>query len=304
MHTAALFFPGLVPTSHNAVSAFAEGSAHARRRLAVADEVLGYSVLSRYRDASIYDWEVFEAGYMAISLALADWAVEHHGVQPRVCGGQSFGAFMAAVFAGALSYRDALLLLQRSVQVEVSYFDTLPEKLGCHFFYRLSHAQVDELVREFRAAGHPIELSVVLDEQVHAVSGPSAVLADFESRVREAGGYPFYTMNRAEHCSMVGGLRDRLRDEVYPTVTWRTPEVPLLSDVTGEQLTDPVAICNDLLDGWTHPVHWNTVTDGLRAAGVDHVYVVGPRTMFARITSGIFDTTLVTTKMALGATVR
>ncbi|WP_018218353.1 ACP S-malonyltransferase [Salinispora vitiensis] len=294
-----MFFPGLVPTSPTSLQSFAEGSHHAQARLAVADDVLGYPVLSRYASASIYEWEVFEAGYMAVSLALADWATERWQLSPAVAGGQSFGAFMAAVFAGALTYHDALLLLRRSVTVETDFFDGLPEPLGCHFFYRLSHDQVENLVAEFRAAGHLLELSVVLDEEVHAVSGPRAALADFARRVREEGGHPFYTMNRAEHCSMVAGLRTRLENEVYGTVRWHRPSIPLLSDVTGALLTTPEEVRTDLLDGWTHPVRWNTVTDGLRAAGVDHVHIVGPRSMFARITRGRFPTTLITTKTVL-----
>lgn len=70
----ALFFPGLIPTGFDAISAFVTTNEHARRRFAEADEILGYSLAEAYREASIYELEVFEAGFMALTLALADWA--------------------------------------------------------------------------------------------------------------------------------------------------------------------------------------------------------------------------------------
>ncbi|KWT56623.1 hypothetical protein ADL21_38795 [Streptomyces albus subsp. albus] len=297
----ALFFPGLIPTRFDAISPFVTTNEHAKRRFAEADEVLGYCLADAYREASIYEWEVFEAGFMALTLALADWAEEKHGARPAACGGQSFGAFMAAVWAGALSYPDALRLIRRSVAVETDYFDTLDEPLGCHFFYRLPHGKVQQLVAEVHERGEWAELSVVLDEEVHAVSATLSTLERFEQRVREEGGFPFYTMNRAEHCSAVAGLRTRLHDEAYGTVEWRSAHIPVVSDVDGRLLTDAEEIKQDLLDGWTTPVHWATILRGLRTAEVDEVWIPGPRNMFARITNNSFPTRVITPKMALEA---
>jgi [acyl-carrier-protein] S-malonyltransferase len=293
----ALFFPGLIPTRYDTVSEFVSSNEHARRRFAEADEVLGYSLIDSYRDAAIYDWEVYEAGFMALTLALAEWAEENLGARPAVCGGQSFGAFMAVVRAGALTYRDGLELIRRSVAVEREYFDSLQEPLGCHFFYRLPYRTVERLLKEFEAAGEWLELSVVLDDGVHAVSGPLDTLSRFEQRVREEGGFPFYTMNRAEHCSAVAGLRQRLHGEVYGTVEWRPAAIPVVSDVDGRLLTDPEELKQDLLDGWTTPVHWQTVVRGLKSAGVEEVWIPGPRNMFARITNNSFATKVISPKL-------
>jgi [acyl-carrier-protein] S-malonyltransferase len=293
----ALFFPGLIPTRYDTISEFVATNEQARRRFAEADEVLGYSLIGAYRDAAIYDWEVYEAGFMALSLGLADWAEENLGGRPTVCGGQSFGAFMAAVRAGALSYAEGLQLVQRSVVVERDYFDSLAEPLGCHFFYRLPYDTVAALIKEFEARGEWVELSVALDDEVHAVSATMATLERFEQRVREEGGFPFYTMNRAEHCSAVSGLRRRLQDEVYSTVEWRPARIPVVSDVDGRLLTDPEELKQDLLDGWTTPVHWETVIRGLKDAGVEEVWIPGARSMFARITKNSFVTRVISPKL-------
>ncbi|MCR3719511.1 MULTISPECIES: hypothetical protein [Prauserella salsuginis group] len=294
----AMYFPGLVPTKFSAVETFLRENEFAQKRIRVADEVVGYPVLEAYEKADVYDWEVFEVGFMALTLALADWTTANLGLRPVVSGGQSFGALAAAVHTGSLSYEDVLTLVQRSTKVEVDYFESQPEPLGCFFFYRMDSAAVDDLVAEFRAAGRDVEVSIYLDNTVHAVSGPIADLEVLRERVREEGGFPFYLMNRSEHCSSVGPLRARLEEEVYRHYAWQAPTVPMLSDVTGELLTDGHAVMTDLLDGWVTPVRWSTVVDGMRSSGARRVVIVGPRNMFARITNNVMPTAVVTPKVA------
>lgn len=289
-----IYFPGLVPTTFPAVETFLRENVFARRRLEIADEVLGYSLVEAYERAEVYDWEVYEAGFLALTLALADWAHHHVGLYPVTYGGQSFGAVIGAVFGGVLDYRDAVVLVRESTRVEVEYFDALDEPLGCFFFYRLDAAAVDRIVQRSRDAGHAVEASIYLDNSVHAVSGTVSGLDHVRSLVQEAGGFPFYLMNRAEHCSMVGGLRERLEHEVYSKLEWRPGRYPMLSDVSGRMLTDPVEIMHDLLDGWTTPVRWTTVVDGIRASGAERAVVVGPRNMFGRLTRSSLPTITVT----------
>lgn len=295
-----LFFPGLTPTRYDSVSEFVTTHEYAGRRFAEAGEVLGYSLVDAYRRASVHDWEVHQSGYLALTLALADWAEDHYGEQPGLCGGQSFGAVMAAVRSGCLTYADALLLTARSVRVEQQHFASLPEPLGCHFFYRLPHAAVERLMAEFRAQGEWMELSVAFDASVHAVSARRAALGRFEERVREEGGIPFHTIGRAEHCSVNAGLRARLAGEVYGSVTWHDPAVPFVSDVDGRVLRSGAEIREDLLDGWTTPVRWQTVVDGISRGGGDRVWIPGPRNMFARISNRVFPTRVISPREALG----
>lgn len=292
----AIYFPGLVPTTFPTIAEFLTENEFAQRRLAVADEVLGYSLIEAYEKAEVYDWEVFEAGFMALSLALADWATEHLALRPVVYGGQSFGAIVGAVYAGVLDYPDALRLVRESTRVELDYFGGLAEPVGCFFFYRLDSTVVDRLVAQCLAEGHRVEASIYLDNSVHGVSGTMTGLDRFQELVAEAGGHAFYLMNRAEHCSMVVELRQRLEAEVYSQLVWHHSPLPLLSDVTGRLLTEPADVMTDLLDGWTSPVRWSTVVDGIRASGAERAFVIGPRNMFARLTGNSVPTAVVTPK--------
>ena len=295
----AIYFPGLVPTTFPAIADFLTENEFAKRRLALADEVLGYSLIDAYEKAEVYDWEVFEAGFMALSLALADWATEHLDLRPVVYGGQSFGAIVGTVYAGVLDYADALRLVRESTRVELDYFGGLAEPVGCFFFYRLDSETVDKLVAQCLAEGHRVEGSIYLDNSVHGVSGTMTGLERLRELVADAGGYAFYLMNRAEHCSMVMELRQRLETEVYGRFSWRRSELPMLSDVTGELLTDPAAVMKDLLDGWISPVRWSTVVEGIRASRAERAYIIGPRNMFARLTGNSVPTAVVTPKAVM-----
>ncbi|MER5671453.1 ACP S-malonyltransferase [Pseudonocardia alni] len=294
-----VYFPGLVPTTFATIETYLRTDIYARARLREADEVLGYSLVDAYRDAEVYDWEVYEAGVLALSLALADWADDTLDLDPVAFGGQSFGAIVGAVWAGVLPYPDALRLVRESTRVELDWFGSRPSPLGCFFFYRLDAATVDGLVARARAEGHVVEGSIYLDNSVHAVSGTSTGLDRMRELVAEAGGHAFYSMNRAEHCSLVQGLRDRLAAEVYRDLRWFRSSLPMLSDVSGALLTDPDDIRDDLLDGWVTPVHWAAVSAAIRRAGADRAVVIGPRTMFGRLTQRTVPTAVLTPRSVL-----
>lgn len=279
----AVYFPGLVPTPFAALAAFLTGHEHARQLLPVADEVLGYHLLDRGRDADIYDWEVFETAHVLVGLALARGVEADTGSRPIACGGQSFGAITAAVHAGVINVPDAVRLIMASTREEIDYFESLPTPVGTLFFYRLTAHRVAELVAEAAAAGHQVEISVQLDNLVNAVCGTLDDLEDFAGRVRAAGGHVFYRMNRSEHCRSLEPLRRRLEHAVYRRFRWRDPQVPLISDVHGGPLATGPAVMADLLAGWVTPVHWSVVADGLTDTGATRIFVVGPPSMFTRL---------------------
>ncbi len=297
----ALFFPGLVPSRYSIISEYIANDPYARHRFTELSEILGYSLVEAYREADIYDWEVYELGHSAVCLALADFAVEKLGVEPTVVVGQSFGSFVGALFSGVLSTEDMVRLVQESTRVELDYFENLPQEVGCLFFYRMTSKDVHDLVHEGAVQSEDswLEVSIDLDTTVHAVSGTVPELERFRQRVKEKGGFPFYMMNRAEHCSRVSGLRDRLDHEVYEHLNWREASVPMLSDVDGKLRWDGTEIRKDLLDGWTTPVVGSTITEGLLSANVGTTHVMGPRNLFSRMTDKYVTTSVVSPRKVM-----
>jgi [acyl-carrier-protein] S-malonyltransferase len=304
-----VLFPGLAPTSFAAIGDFLERSGPGRRRIAAADEVLGYSLLAAFRDAGAGRWAVYDCAYLACTLALADHLHDQldgpvgfaaEPVAPPVaCAGLSFGGFPAAVYAGGLDYADAIRLVSRSADRQARHLAALPEPAGCHFFYRLDRAAVEEIVAELREAGRWIEISADLGLTVHAVSATMQTLELVRQRVSERGGSPIYTMDRPQHCAAMTELRDELGERVYPGARFRPPAIPVISDVDGSSVRSASQLSWTLLQGWTEPVHIQVTLDALRRHRIERVYLVGPRTMFGRLLGGLFDVVVVSPETVL-----
>ncbi|WP_146185269.1 ACP S-malonyltransferase [Microbacterium sp. HMWF026] len=285
----ALLFPGLTPARHRHVRRFLSRSPLARRRFDECSEALGYDLEQAYADADIYDWEPYQCAFLAINLALADWARVEKGLRVEAVCGQSFGGFAGAVAAGCVPLGEMAALLARSTVVERAFFDALDEPLACVFFSRVDVDHVDELVARAEQPGGWAEVSVRADRGVHAVSGTVETIARLEAAVRARGGIVYYTINRAEHCRRMLPLRDRVEREAYAGVVFADPAVPVVSDVTGEVLRTADAVRTDLLAGWTHATVAETLYDGVSALGVRRLIVPGPPSAFRRHGGGRFE---------------
>lgn len=302
----AIYFPFLIPSPYEELEAFLSESPHARARLEEAGAALGYDLADAYRGASHRakelprsDWTVHACAQMALLLALADWAADEAGADPQVCGGQCFGAWVAAVQSGALSLADGMDMAHLNGRLEAEHFDTLADPVGSLVLYLPQEDRAAELVAPFADEG--LELSLRLGSGVHAVAGPVRLLEPCAERLRELGGRPLYYSNRVEHCSWTAPLQQRLIPEIarYP---WHTPRIAFLSELSGSLLRDGEAVRDDLLDGMTRNVAWEQTRSGLLAAGVDTVYMISTnrkRNLLSRVLADDFTVVTVTPDLAL-----
>ncbi len=286
----AILFPGLTPARHRNVRRFLATSRAARRLFDECSEALGYDLEQAYAAADIYDWEPYQAAFLAINLALVDWAREEMGLRGEVICGQSFGGFVAAVAAGCLPLAEMVSLLSRSTRAERAAFAAFDAELACIFFARVPDDDVGKIVRAAAEPNGWAEISVRADRGVYAVSGTGDAVRRIEDAVRARRGMVFYTIDRAEHCPRMAPVRERVEREAYAGVVFADPIVPLVSDVTGAVLRSAEEVRKDLLDGWTHPTVAATLYDGLEALGVSRLIVPGPSSAFRRHGDGRFET--------------
>ncbi|MHC2185356.1 [acyl-carrier-protein] S-malonyltransferase [Rathayibacter agropyri] len=286
----AVLFPGLTPAPHRHVRRFLSSYYVAQRRFDECSEALGYDLEEAYATADIYDWEPYQIAFLAINLALVDWAREEKGLRGEVVCGQSFGGFVGAVAAGCLPLGEMVQLLGRSTKAEKAYFAGLDSKLACIFFSRIADSDVDALVQAAEKPDGWAEISVRGDRGVYAVSGTISAVERVERAVRERRGIVFYTINRAEHCPRMAPVRERVKREAYAGVVFADPVVPIVSDVTGAILLSAEEVRTDLLDGWTHPTIATTQYDGLEAVHVTRLIIPGPSSAFRHHGGDRFET--------------
>ncbi|MET9403372.1 ACP S-malonyltransferase [Kitasatospora sp. NPDC002965] len=289
--TAAIVFPALSPVRREELGTFLMIHPLARRRLAEADEALGYRLADALADAPADDdyAEPVQVAVLVACLALAEWAEQRLGAAPEYCAGPSFGERTALAYTGALPFADTVRLVDEIARVEREYFATEHRDIVTHSFVRVPEERLDPLLGGLE--WH--DVSGRMDTDFHMVSLREAELAAFKSAISEAGGYSLYTMRPPAHTSLFTGVRARM-EEVYARYTLAAPRIPIVSYYDGAVLTGPAELRTALLDGFVSPIRWVDTARSLRELGVDRLWITGPDAMLSRLrtTAKNFDVEL------------
>jgi [acyl-carrier-protein] S-malonyltransferase len=271
------------PTQFADIAKFLLINPFARQLMASADDVLGYSLVDRWR-ATEGDYSEFaQVAFLVTCLAMAQWAEETLGACPQVCTGPSFGGKAAAVYSGALSFTDAVSLTARLARCEEDYFSREHSDVVTHSFTRTPPALLSEILGELDLLGEPYEISCYVDDDFYMMSLREERLDWFQRRLCSAGGLPLYTMRPPMHSAAFGPLRDRVEREIFSGLRFAEPHIPVVADQNGAVLTTGGEVRAMLLDGFVCPVRWPDVVAALRRLGVGTVYVAGPDSMFGRV---------------------
>ncbi|MEK8173550.1 hypothetical protein NKH77_45410 [Streptomyces sp. M19] len=163
--TSAIVFPGLAGTTFAALGKFLVLDRFARPRVRVADEVLGYSLLERFRDSTDDDYsESAQVASLISALALAERAETVQGARPRFCAGPSFGLRPTAVYSGALDLAEGIRLTAAIARGEREYFRTHHRDIVTHTVVRVPAEPLAALLAEWNARGDRLEVSGDLDQ--------------------------------------------------------------------------------------------------------------------------------------------
>ncbi|WP_037321278.1 ACP S-malonyltransferase [Amycolatopsis orientalis] len=278
----AYFFPGLDGFKLAEIGKFLVLSPFARERLAVADEVLGYSVIRTLRDSDDYASPAARAATLVNALSLADWAKENLG-EPGFCVGMSFGELIAAAYAECLPFADAVRIAAGVGECELDYFRTAHQDLVTQVVTRVAAERMDELLADLSDRGVWYDLSGHVDDGHYLITMAEKHLEEFTAGVGRAGGYSLYAMRPAAHCSAFGPLRDRIEAEVLRGTVFADPAVPVVSDVDGSVLRTGRAVRELVLSGFLRPLEWRSTAVALAGLGVRRLCVVGLDRMWFRL---------------------
>ncbi|SOD66878.1 [acyl-carrier-protein] S-malonyltransferase [Streptomyces zhaozhouensis] len=298
---AAIVFPGMGAMSFEDVGKFMLVNPYARKLLATADEVLGYSVIDGFRDAEHDYAEASQVAFLINCLALAQWAEAQLGLDPMLCAGPSFGSKATTAYTGCLSVEDTVLMSARIARCQDEYFAKEHTDIVTHSFVRTPTERLTEILGEMDERDWWHDMACYVDDDMHMVSLREDALEWFKERVRGAGGLSLYTMRPPLHSSAFAALRRKAEEEVFAGLSFADPRIPVVSDHDGTLLRTGDQIRNLLLDGIVRQLRWPLVVDTLRAQGVGTVHVAGPDSLFGRVrrTTDNFEVVRLTPRMAL-----
>lgn len=258
--------PHMGKVHHRGLEPFREAYAEAR-------EVLGLDLLA-VGEGTGDDFETPEVVQpLLVAFGVASWrSLAATGVRPRILAGHSLGEVAAFVAADALDFESALLFArERGRAMAACPPGAMSVVIG------LAADEVAEHCTRCGGGGVSVANRNLPDQVV--ISGEQAALTAVTEALEDSGAVvkPL-RITLAAHSAMMAEAETRLAEYVSG-LTVRTPQIPVLSTLTGTELDGPDAVRANLSGAMTRCVDWVAVTEALRERGVERVVECGPRTV-------------------------
>ncbi|MFD0444343.1 hypothetical protein ACFQ10_20695 [Streptomyces indonesiensis] len=184
------------PSGFSEVGRFLTLDPFARKRLAEADEALGYSVFDRLRDSEDDYSEATQIAFLVNSMASADRAEQEHGLVPDLCVGPSFGQKAAAAYVSSLPFPEVVRLTAELARCEHAYFAEEYQDAVTHTFVRTPQEKLTEILTELGERGEWYDYSGYLDDGFFMVSLREPELEWFKKAISQAAATPCTAWSR------------------------------------------------------------------------------------------------------------
>ncbi|MBI2502221.1 MAG: ACP S-malonyltransferase [Candidatus Latescibacteria bacterium] len=242
----------------------------ARELFAQADELLGFSLSQccfegpeeELRQTAITQPALF------VHSAAACRLLEARGIYPSWVAGHSLGEYSALAAAGVLDFATGLELVRRRGQLmQEQRQGSMAAVLG------LEDGQVVELCSQVPgvvAANFNAPGQVVISGEVEAVAR-AGKLAE-EAGAKRVVELP---VSGAFHSPLMEPAARELAG-LLQAVEFRTPRVPVLTDVAAAPVSAPGQLQEHLIRQMTSPVRWTAIMQCLAGLGVESALEVGP----------------------------
>ena len=285
MSRTAFLFPGQGAQVVGMGAALCESLPAAKALFDHAGAILGYDLLAVCTHGpaeALNATDISQPAIFVASLAALEQlkATEPEAVSTVVAtAGLSLGEYTALVFAGAMTFADALRVVQIRGRAMQAAADATPGSMAS--ILGMDVPEVESLVSEARAAG-TLEVANLLCPGNTVVSGALAAIEKLEQICGERGGI------RAIRLTVAGAFHTTLMkpaDEALAAalagISVQAPRVPVWSNVDAKPHTEAADIRPLLVKQVLSPVRWEETMRGLLADGVERFYEIGPGRVLA-----------------------
>jgi [acyl-carrier-protein] S-malonyltransferase len=197
------------------------------------------------------------------------------GIKPAWVAGHSLGEYAALVASGALSFVDALKLVQK----RAAYMAAVPVQGGMAAMINCPPAYLEAIINELAVEG-VIEPANLNSPSQIVVSGELSLVQKLVSKVKEDGvgkAIPL-AVQGAFHSSLMLPAARRFRLDLEKT-SFSPPTTPLIANVTGEEVTATGDFQRLLEKQIYSPVRWEATTRRLSALGCTHCVELGGKVL-------------------------
>lgn len=250
-----------------------------------ASAILGYDLLAvctngpaeRLNATDVSQPAIFVASLAALESLKVNEPGALTGVE--AAAGLSLGEYTALVFAGAMSFDDALAVVKVRGEAMQAAAEATPS--GMVSILGLEVPEVESLVAEARTAG-VIEVANLLCPGNTVVSGVLPAIERIEMLCQSRGGIRTVrlTVAGAFHTSIMKPADDRL-NVALTKAQLQNAAVPVWSNVDAKPHTAAAEFAPLLVRQVLSPVRWEETLRGLLAAGIERFYEIGPGRVLA-----------------------
>jgi len=238
-----------------------------RETVTEASDTLNVDVLTLDTEATLRSTVATQLCLLVAGVAMARHLSAKGGV-PDAVAGLSIGAYPAAVVASALSYRDALELVDRRARLmEAAY----PAGFGMTAILGLERAGLEPLIAQVHSVQTPVYLANINAPTQLVIAGAESAMARVSALAHERGAHATkpIAISVPSHCELLDEPAAQLARAMTEVVV-STPRLRYYSASLGRELRDPPRIAHDLAHNMALPVNWHetSVLAGERGVGL------------------------------------
>ncbi len=284
-----IVFPGQGTQSLGMAGAILEVYPEARARFEQANEVLGYDLLKLVEEGPAEDLDdtlhsqpaIYVASIAWLDALRARWEDSGHPFEPIAMAGHSMGQVTACVAAGALDYESGLQLVQERGRAMQAADHARPGGMASIIGLR------DRVLKAIVGEATDDDTLVVANDNGpgHAVvSGDESALQRVMRLAEDEGARRVVRLkiSIASHSPLMEEAQEQFRQAVN-TMTWRDPEVPVISNATAGFLLTRDALREELNSALLRPVDWRNSVKTMAGQGVNLFVEAGPGDVLSKL---------------------
>lgn len=274
MKKIAYLFPGQGAQYVGMGKDFAENFAIARETFEEADDILGFrlsKIVFEGPEDLLTQTKYSQLAIFVTSMAIFRVLRTQTSLKPAVCAGLSLGEYSALCASGKLSFKEALLLIQKRAE----FMQEAAEKMGGTMAAVLGMISDDvestlKPIAGVWVANYNCPGQIVISGTKEGVAKGSEAL-----KMKGAKRVIQLAVSGAFHCPLMESAKLALAPFIT-SVSLQETDVQLVMNVPGDFVTEPAAMRSALISQVTDSVRFEQGIRAIQSAGIDAFIEIGP----------------------------